>query len=107
MQSNAVLPSLGAPVEHELEGDMETVEGYGVLSVDQVASKIVAQVLERVVLGEEGRAELKEAEEGSGRKVSKPSPSHTHMHTPPSPPPAHTPPCTLHTSAHIPLHTDP
>jgi len=58
MQSNAVLPSLGATVDHELEGDVETVEGYGELSVDQVASKIVAQVLERVVLGEESRAEL-------------------------------------------------
>jgi len=57
-----VLPSLGATVDHELEGDVETVEGYGELSVDQVASKIVAQVLERVVLGEESRAELKEAE---------------------------------------------
>ena len=45
---------------------METVERYGELTVDQVASKIVVQVLERVVLGEEGRAELKEAEKGSG-----------------------------------------
>ena len=66
MQSNAALPSLGATVDHELEGDMETVERYGELTVDQVASKIVVQVLERVVLGEEGRAELKEAEKGSG-----------------------------------------
>ena len=65
MQSNTALPSLGATVDHELEGDMETVERYGELTVDQVA-KIVVQVLERVVLGEEGRAELKEAEKGSG-----------------------------------------
>ena len=58
----------GATVDHEVEGDVEMVEGYGELTVDQVASRIVAQVMERVTLRGE---DLRGAEEGeSGGKVS-------------------------------------
>ena len=45
----------------------EVVEGYAGMSVEQVAAKIVGQVLERVVMGAvDGRG----TEEEEGRKVS-------------------------------------
>ena len=93
--------SLPEPSNVVTQEDM--VEGYAGMNVDQVAAKIVGQVLERVVRGAVGE---RGTEEGEGRRVSggrrhvcdrvlKATYSPTHAHTHPL----------THTHTHT--HTDP
>ena len=86
--------------------DLEVVEGYAGMSVEQVAAKIVGQVMKRVVRGavdgrgvedEEGRKVSGERRHVCDRHVLRCTYTHpTHIHTHSSPPHTHT-----HT------HTDP